>query len=94
MHRIGIALWVKMTGRLVNEISFGYEYLDFDGGEPSEYPSQALKLMSTILEPDNYPFYTSAISVWEVAKKVSIGKLTLSIPIRDWLVQASLESHL
>jgi hypothetical protein len=31
MHRIGIALWVKMTGRLVDEVSFGYEYLDFDG---------------------------------------------------------------
>jgi PIN domain nuclease of toxin-antitoxin system len=26
------------------------------------------------LKPENYPFYISAISVWEVAKKVSIGK--------------------
>ena len=47
------------------------------------------KILSTILEPDNYPFHISAISVWEVAKKVSIGKLTLSIPVRDWLVQAT-----
>jgi PIN domain nuclease of toxin-antitoxin system len=46
-------------------------------------------MMSTILKSDNYPFYISVISVWEVAKKVSIGKLTLSIPIRDWLVQAT-----
>ena len=47
------------------------------------------KIMSTLLEPDNYPFYISANSVWELAKKVSISKLTLSIPVRDWLVQAT-----
>ena len=47
------------------------------------------KMMSTLLEPDNYPFHISAISVWEVAKKVSIGKLTLSIPVRDWLARAT-----
>lgn len=47
------------------------------------------KILSTLLEPENYPFYISAISVWEVAKKVSIDKLTLSIPVRDWLVQAT-----
>lgn len=39
--------------------------------------------------PGNYPFGLSAISVWEVAKKVSLGKLSLSIPIRDWLTQAT-----
>jgi PIN domain nuclease of toxin-antitoxin system len=47
------------------------------------------RIRSALLEPDNYPFYISAISVWEVAKKVSLGKLTLSIPIREWLVQAT-----
>jgi len=46
-------------------------------------------ILSILLEPENYPFYISAISVWEVAKKVSIDKLTLSIPVRDWLVQAT-----
>ena len=46
-------------------------------------------ILSTLLEPENYPFYISAVSVWEVAKKVSIDKLTLSIPVRDWLVQAT-----
>jgi len=46
-------------------------------------------ILSILLEPGNYPFYISAISVWEVAKKVSIDKLTLSIPVRDWLVQAT-----
>ena len=53
------------------------------------HQSIPLKMMSTILKPDNYPFHISAISVWEVAKKVSIEELTLSIPIRDWLVQAT-----
>ena len=47
------------------------------------------KLMSTILGPDNYPFYIAAISVWEVAKKVSLGKLVLSIPVREWLAKAT-----
>jgi PIN domain nuclease of toxin-antitoxin system len=28
------------------------------------HQSIPLKLMSTILKPDNYPFYISAISVW------------------------------
>ena len=58
------------------------------------HQSIPLKLMSTILKPDNYQFYISAISVWEVAKKVSIDKLTLSIPIRDWLVQATQKSFI
>ncbi len=46
-------------------------------------------ILSILLEPENYPFYISAISVWEVAKKASLDKLTLSIPVRDWLVQAT-----
>ena len=47
------------------------------------------KIISTLLEPDNYPLHISAISAWEVANKVEIGKLTLSIPIREWLLQAT-----
>jgi len=31
----------------------------------------------------------SAISVWEVTKKVSLGKLQMSIPVRDWVVKAT-----
>ena len=46
-------------------------------------------ILSILLESENYPFYISAISVWEVAKKVSIEKLTLSIPVRDWLARAT-----
>jgi PIN domain nuclease of toxin-antitoxin system len=32
--------------------------------------------------------YLSAISLWEVAKKYQLGKLTLSVPIAHWLKQA------
>jgi PIN domain nuclease of toxin-antitoxin system len=34
----------------------------------------------------------SAISVWEVAVKVSGGKLTLPLPIADWYEQAKTQS--
>ena len=34
----------------------------------------------------------SAISVWEVAVKVSVGKLTLPLPIADWYQQARTHS--
>jgi PIN domain nuclease of toxin-antitoxin system len=47
------------------------------------------KILPIISDVDNFPFYLSAISIWEVAKKVSLGKLSLSIPIRDWLIKAS-----
>ncbi len=47
------------------------------------------KIDRIIRLPGNYPFGLSAISVWEVAKKVSLGKMSLSIPIRDWLAQAT-----
>lgn len=30
----------------------------------------------------------SAASVWEIAIKVSIGKMTLSLPFRDWVTKA------
>jgi len=34
----------------------------------------------------------SVISVWEVAVKVSVGKLTLPLPIADWYQQARTHS--
>lgn len=37
---------------------------------------------------ENVPFGLSAISPWEVAKKVSLGKLALSLPVRDWMARA------
>jgi len=46
-------------------------------------------IMPIVADAKNYPFCLSAISVWEVAKKVSLGKLQMSIPIRDWVVKAT-----
>ncbi|XGV99060.1 MAG: type II toxin-antitoxin system VapC family toxin [Leptolyngbya sp. BL-A-14] len=42
-------------------------------------------------EPHN-GLLASAISVWEVAVKVSVGKLTLPLPIGDWYEQAKTHS--
>lgn len=55
-----------------------------------EEPQRLSAEIATIVKnADNYPFFLSAISVWEVAKKVSLGKLGLSIPVRDWLNKAT-----
>lgn len=55
-----------------------------------EKPSHLPATMANIVKrADNYPFFLSAISVWEVAKKVSLGKLGLSIPIQDWMNKAT-----
>lgn len=59
--------------------------------DPSHIPAN----MKDIVEnADNYPFFLSAISVWEVAKKVSLGKLGLSIPIRDWIDKATNDTYI
>lgn len=47
------------------------------------------KIDKIIRSSDNYPFGLSAISAWEIAKKVSLGKLSLAIPVREWLAQAT-----
>ncbi|MEA3467623.1 MAG: type II toxin-antitoxin system VapC family toxin [Thermodesulfobacteriota bacterium] len=47
------------------------------------------KMVPIVNNSNNYPFALSAISVWEVAKKVSLGKLGLSIPITDWIKKAT-----
>ena len=53
-----------------------------------DFHSLPTKIKPVVSDKQNYPFYLSAISIWEVAKKVSLGKLNLSIPIRDWLKKA------
>lgn len=59
----------------------------------SESDPKLPKRISTILKNiDHTPFGIAAISPWEVAKKVSLGKLQLSIPARDWLMQAAYNS--
>jgi PIN domain nuclease of toxin-antitoxin system len=40
------------------------------------------------LPPDNRP-YVSAISLWEVAMLVELGRLSLSLPLTDWLAKAA-----
>ena len=47
------------------------------------------KILPIVNNPLNYPFALSAISVWEVAKKVNLGKLGLSIPISGWMKKAT-----
>ncbi len=54
--------------------------------DPRRIPDPIMPIVSNV---ENYPFYLSAISVWEVAKKVSLGKLQMSIPVRDWVMKAT-----
>ena len=59
--------------------------------EPSHIPA---KMQDIVNNANNYPFYLSAISVWEVAKKVSLGKLGLSVPIQDWMDKATNDTYI
>jgi len=54
--------------------------------DPTLLPDHILPIVSNV---ENYPLCLSAISVWEVAKKVSLGKLEVSIPVRDWIIKAT-----
>ena len=54
--------------------------------DPRRIPDHILSIVS---KAENYPLCLSAISVWEVAKKVSLGKLAMTIPIRDWMMKAT-----
>jgi len=51
-------------------------------------------VLAIISDMSNAPLGLSAISPWEVAKKVSIGKLDLSLPLRPWLVRATKQEGL
>lgn len=60
-----------------------------------ENPFQIPDRMKVIVENgENYPFSLSAISVWEVAKKVSLNKLGLAIPIQDWMNKATNDKYI
>jgi PIN domain nuclease of toxin-antitoxin system len=43
---------------------------------------------SELLKNPDSSFYLSAISIWEVAKKVQKGKLELDRPVLDWIKNA------
>lgn len=53
-------------------------------GDPRLKPSN----LSAITDAESTGIFVSIISVWEVAKLVEYGKLTLSIPVADWLKAA------
>lgn len=42
---------------------------------------------AAIDDPD-HGLWVSAATVWEIAIKTGLGKLTLSLPYRDWMAQA------
>jgi len=54
--------------------------------DPRRIPDHIMPIVSNA---ENYPFCLSSISVWEVAKKASLGKLQMSVPIRDWIMKAT-----
>jgi PIN domain nuclease of toxin-antitoxin system len=58
--------------------------------EPSQLSSQARALID-LEEPKN-GLLVSAISVWEVAVKTSLGKLSLPLPIDKWYGLAQTQS--
>jgi PIN domain nuclease of toxin-antitoxin system len=53
---------------------------------PDKLPADVL---ATVMDLANAPLGLSAISPWEVAKKVSLGKLDLSLPLRPWVHRAT-----
>lgn len=55
---------------------------------PENLSKKALKAVKQELEKGE--IRVSAISVWEIAVKVEIGKLTLPMEIQEWFDQASL----
>ena len=52
---------------------------------PERPPPKARELLE---DREKYPLGLSAISPWEVAKKASLGKLALSIPLQQWMSRA------
>ncbi|MCY7282307.1 MAG: type II toxin-antitoxin system VapC family toxin [Cyanobacteria bacterium CAN_BIN43] len=54
--------------------------------EPNRLSSLALDIITT--EEQQNGLLISAISVWEIAVKVSLGKLRLPLPLGQWYEQA------
>ncbi len=49
-------------------------------------PSRARKALE---QPGNAPFGLAAISLWELAKLVEKGRITLTIPLAEWIARAT-----
>jgi PIN domain nuclease of toxin-antitoxin system len=45
----------------------------------------------TALQDPNNQLLLSAVTIWEVSIKVGLGKLTLSLPYRQWMEKAILD---
>jgi len=54
--------------------------------DPNRLSALALEIITT--EEKQNGLLISAISVWEIAVKVSVGKLILPIPLEQWYEQA------
>jgi len=48
-----------------------------------------VKTAQLLRDSANTPLGVSAISPWEVAKKSSIGKIRLSMPLREWIINST-----
>ena len=57
-------------------------------GSASRIPGAVL---SALADAANAPLGLATISTWEVAKKVSLGKLELPLPVREWMKEATRE---
>jgi PIN domain nuclease of toxin-antitoxin system len=55
--------------------------------EPARLSAKARRAIAA--EEDRYGLVVSAISVWEVGVKASLGKLTLDRDVRAWIALAS-----
>ena len=51
-------------------------------------PGKLSVLAAATLQDPAIELVVSTATVWEMAIKVGLGKLTLSIPFRDWMTQA------
>jgi PIN domain nuclease of toxin-antitoxin system len=53
--------------------------------DPDQLPS---KVRSVLENPRNAPFGLAAISLWELAKLVEKRRITLTIPLSEWISRA------
>ena len=54
--------------------------------DPDQLPA---KVRSVFENPRNVPFGLAAISLWELAKLVEKGRITLTIPLSEWVRRAT-----
>jgi PIN domain nuclease of toxin-antitoxin system len=53
--------------------------------DPDQLPA---KVRGILENPRNAPFGLAAISLWELAKLVEKGRITLTIPLSEWITRA------